>query len=314
MKVLSIKSIWGLLKDSFEGFSDDKVPKLSGSLAYCTIFSLAPMLLVVIFLAGLFLGREAVQGSLQSQIQQFVGEDAAQQLQLIIKNASVGKHGIVPAVIGIVTLLIGATAVFAEIQDSINSIWHLKLKPKQSWLILLKNRLLSFGIIASIGFLLLISLAASALIEGLGERLGKILPNISVVFFYLVSQVITLLIATFLFSLIFKILPAAKINWKYIWPGALVTAILFMAGRFGISFYINKSDFGSTYGAAGSLIVLLVWVYYSSLILYFGAEFTKAYTIKRGAVIQPKEFAISTDRITRSNEEDTDKVDPQKVK
>lgn len=295
MKAFSFKGIWGLLKDSFAGFSDDKVPKLGGSLAYCTIFSLAPMLLVVIFLAGLFLGREAVQGSLESQIQQFVGEGAAQQLQEIIKNASASKKGTIPALIGFVTLIVGATAVFAEIQDSINGIWHLKMKPKQSWTVLLKNRLLSFGIIASMGFLLLVSLAASAVIEGLGKSLGTMIPGISVIFLYLVSQVVTLLIVTFLFALIFKILPAAKIKWSDVWPGALATALLFMAGRFAISFYISKSDFGSSYGAAGSLIILLVWVYYSSLILYFGAEFTKVYTTRFGSGIHPNQYAISTE-------------------
>lgn len=295
MKAFSFKGIWSILKDSFKGFSEDKVPKLSGSLAYCTIFSLAPMLLVVIFIAALFLGREAVEGSLNSQIQQFVGEGAAQQLQEIIKNAAVGKKGIVSAMIGVLTLIIGATAVFAEIQDSINGIWHLKMKPKQSWTILLKNRVLSFGVIAGMCFLLLVSLAASALVEGLGESLTKALPGASVIFFYLVSQAFTLLIATLLFAIIFKILPAAKIKWKDIWPGALATAILFMIGRFAISFYVSKSDFGSSYGAAGSLIVLLVWIYYSSLILYLGAEFTKVYAFTFGSGIHPNNYAISAD-------------------
>ncbi len=306
MRKFSFKNTWIILKDSFKGFSDDKVPKLGGSLAYCTIFSIAPMLLVVIFLAGLFLGREAVQGSLESQIRQFVGEGAAQQLQEIIKNASAAKQGMIPAIIGIITLLIGATAVFAEIQDSINAIWHLKLKPKQSLLVLLINRLLSFGIIASMGFLLLISLAASALIEGLGKSLGTLLPGISVIFIYLISQAITLSVATFLFAMIFKILPAAKIKWTDIWPGAFATALLFMIGRFAISFYISKSDFGSTYGAAGSLIVLLVWVYFSSLILYFGAEFTKVYATRFGSGIHPNKYAISTEETGGKTKEVTE--------
>jgi membrane protein len=302
MRAFSFKGILGLFKDAFKGFSDDKVPKLGGSLAYCTIFSIAPMLLVVIFLAGLFLGREAVQGSLDNQIRQLVGEGAAQQIQEIIKNVSVNKQGMVPAVIGIVTLLIGATAVFAEIQDSINGIWHLKLKPKQNWLVMLKNRLLSFGIIGTIGFLLLVSLAASALIEGLGESLGTMIPGVSIVLIYLLSQIVTLLIVTSLFALIFKILPAANIEWKDVWPGAFVTALLFMAGRFAISFYISNSDFGSTYGAAGSLIVLLVWVYYSSLILYFGAEFTKVYSTRLGSGIRPNKYAVSTEVGVEVNE------------
>jgi membrane protein len=294
MKAFSLKGIWIVLKDSFHGFSEDKVPKLGGSLAYFTIFSLGPMLLVVIFLAGLFLGRQAVEGSLYTQIEQLVGADAAAQLQHIIKSASTTGGGMAAAVIGFIILLVGATSVFAEIQDSINTIWHIKLKSSQSWLHLLKNRLLSFGIIASIGFLLLVSLAATALIEGLGERLTKLLPGFAVSAFYLASQVVTLMVATFLFALIFKILPAANVRWKDVWPGAITTALLFMVGRFAISFYISQSNFGNTYGAAGSLVVLLVWIYYSSLILYFGAEFTKAYTTRFGNGIQPKSYALYT--------------------
>lgn len=297
MKTGTLK-VWGhVLKDSFKGFSDDKVAKLGGSLAYFTIFSLGPMLIVVIFIAGLILGKQAVEGSLYGQMQELVGEGAAIQLQQIIKNASVSGRGNIAAIIGIVTLLIGATTVFAEIQDSINTIWHLKLKPKQGIMRTLKKRLLSFGVIASLGFLLLVSLAASAIIEGLGKGLRDMIPGIGVVVFYIISQALTLAVATLLFAIIFKILPDANLRWKDVWPGAIATAVLFMIGRFAISFYIGKSDFGTTYGAAGSLVVLLVWVYYSSLILYFGAEFTKAYTLNFGSGIQPKSYAYSTREI-----------------
>ena len=294
MKKLSFKGIWGVLKDSFEGFSEDKVPKLGGSLAYFTIFSLGPMLLVIIYLAGFFLGKQAVEGSLYTQIQELVGEGAARQLQQIIKSASVSKQGNVAAIIGLVTLFIGATTVFAEIQDSINSIWHLKLKPKQGLKRALKKRLLAFGVIASLGFLFLVSLAASALVEALGRTLKEMIPGAGVVIFFVISLALTLFIATLLFAIIFKILPDAKLEWKDVMPGAIVTAILFMLGRFAISFYIGKSDFGTTYGAASSLVVLLVWVYYSSLILYFGAEFSKAYAIRFGSGIHPKDYAITT--------------------
>jgi membrane protein len=158
---------------------------------------------------------------------------------------------------------------------------------------LLKSRLLSFGLIAGLGFLLLVSLAASALLEGLGEKLADLLPGIGIWLIYALSQVFTLLVATVLFAAIFKVLPAAKITWREVWPGAIVTAVLFMIGRFLISFYISRSDFGSTYGAAGSLVVLLVWVYYSSLILYFGAEFTRAYAERFGTGIRPASYALA---------------------
>lgn len=294
MKAFSLKGIGLMLKDSFHGFSEDKLPKLGGALAYFTIFSIGPMLLVIIFLVGIFLGRQAVAGSLHEQIQQLVGPGAAQQIQQIIKSAAISKGGTVALIIGLVTMLLGATSIFAEIQDSINTIWHLKAKPNLSWRQTVKDRLLSFGIVASIGFLLLVSLAASAFIEGLGQKLQELIPGVGVLLFYLISQALTLLIASFLFALIFKLLPASQLDWRQVWPGALVTAILFMLGRFAISFYISKSDFGNAYGAAGSLVIVLVWVYYSSLILYFGAEFTKAYCNRFGNGIPPNAYAVST--------------------
>jgi membrane protein len=293
MKALSAKGIGSVLKDSLKSFSEDKVPKLGGSLAYFTIFSLGPMLLVIIFLAGLFLGQRAVEGSLYEQIDQMVGPSAAKQVQQLIKSAAASGGGIA-AVIGIVTLFIGATSVFTEIQDSINTIWHLKIKPGSSWKTLLKSRLLSFGIIAGIGFLLLVSLAASALMEGLGKKMSELIPAIGVWLMFIFSYAFTFFLVVFLFAVIFKILPAAYLSWHEVWPGAITSAVLFMIGRFLISFYISKSDLGSTYGAAGSLVVLLVWVYYSSLILYFGAEFNKAYIIRFGAGIRPKAHALLT--------------------
>lgn len=293
MKAFSLSGIWALLRDSFEGFSDDKLPKLGGSLAYFTLFSLGPMLLVLIFLAGLFLGRQAVEGSLYNQIAQLVGAEAAGQLQQIIRSASTSKGGTAAAVVGGATLLIGATSMFTEIQDSINTIWRLQIKPRQ-WLQLLVSRLLSFGVIAAMGLLFLVSLAATAVVEGLGAKLTEFIPGAGVLIFYISSQALTLLLAMVLFAFIFKFLPAARLPWRDVWPGALTTALLFMLGRFGISFYISRSDFSSTYGAAGSLVVLLVWVYYSSLILYFGAEFTRAYITRFGSGIRPKKYAVST--------------------
>ena len=297
MKKLWLKGVGGLLKESFKGFSDYKVPKLSASLAYYTVFSLGPLLIVIIFLTSIFLGREAVEGSIYAQIQGFVGDDAAKQIQDIIKNASITGKGTVAAIIGIVTLLIGATTVFGEIQDSINDIWGLKPKPKQGWLKLIKNRLLSFGIIASLGFLLLVSLAVTAVVEALGKRLEDAFPDVAVVVFYIINLILTLGVTTLLFAVIFKVLPDAKIKWSDVWAGAITTSLLFLVGKFAISFYISKSDVGSTYGAAGSLVILLVWIYYSSIILYFGAVFTKAYAVKYGSAIKPNDYAVTTKKV-----------------
>ncbi len=295
MARVSFQNIWKALKKSFNGFTEDKVPKLSASLAYYTVFSLGPLLIMIIFLLGFFLGREAVQGTIYAQLQAFVGSDAAAQIQEIIKNASISDKGGMAAVIGVIALLIGATTVFGEIQDSINGIWGLKPKKTAGILAILKTRLLSFGMIATIGFLLLVSLAATTVVEAMGERLKAILPDVTVTIFYIVNLVLTLGVTTLLFAIIFKVLPDAKIKWKNVWPGAIATSILFMIGKFLISFYIGKSDIGSTYGAAGSLVVLLVWVYYSSIILYFGAEFTKFYMLNGGVRIQPEKYAEFVD-------------------
>ena len=288
------KGLWKVLKHAFTGFVDDKVMKLSGSLAYYTVFSMGPMLIVIIYLCSLFFGREAIEGSIYGQIESFVGSDTAIQLQEIIKNASIGDKGNVAAIIGVITLLIGATTVFAEIQDSINDIWGIKPKPRKGWLKLLVNRLLSFSVIISLGFILLVSLGVSYLIEALSKSLADAFPDVTVIIFYIINLLLSLTVITALFGVIFKVLPDAKIKWQDVISGAIATALLFMLGKFGMSFYISKSDIGSTYGTAGSLVVLLLWVYYSSLILYFGAEFTKAYAVEFGSEIRPNDYAVTT--------------------
>lgn len=296
-KKISAKEIWEVLKNSFSGFGQDNVTKLGGSLAYYTVFSMGPLLVVIISLCSIFLGREAAEGSIFTQLSAFVGHDTALQLQEIIKNASINGKGHIAAVIGIITLLIGATTVFSDMQDSINRIWGLKPKPKKGWLKMLQNRFLSFSIIISLGFLLLVSLGISALIEGLSNRLKAAYPDITLVVFYIINLLLTLIISALIFAVIFRVLPDAKIRWKDVAAGAIATAVLFMLGKFGISFYISKSKVGSTYGAAGSLVVLLVWVYYSAIILYFGAEFTKAYAVKYGTPIHPNEYAVTMKQV-----------------
>jgi membrane protein len=292
MKKITFKGLIGVLKDSFKGFSNDKVMKFSASLAYYTVFSLGPLLIVIIFLCGIFFGREAVEGTIYGQIKSFVGADTAAQLQQIIKNAAISGKGKIAAITSVITLLIGATTVFAEIQDSINSIWGLKVKPKAGLWLLIKTRLLSFGVIGALGFLLLVSLSVTALIEGLGTKLKAYFPDVTVVLFYIINLAITFAVVTTLFGVIFKVLPDAKVKWKDVIAGAITTALFFMVGKFAISFYISKSNVGSTYGTAGSIVILLVWVYYSAVILYFGAEFTKAYALKYGEAIHPNEYTV----------------------
>jgi membrane protein len=242
----------------------------------------------------MFLGREAVEGKIYGQLASFVGSDTAVQLQDMIKNASLAGKSKLAAIVGTITLVLGATSIFAEIQDSINGIWGLKPKPKRGWLKMVQNRILSFSVIISLGFLLLVSLSISSVIDGFSERLTNRFPDIAVVVFYIINIVITFSVTTLIFGVIFKVLPDGDIQWKDVLAGAMATAFLFMLGKFAISFYISKSNVGSTYGAAGSLVVLLLWIYYSSLILYFGAELTKAYAVKYGSPIHPNQYAVTT--------------------
>ncbi len=287
-----IKGLWQVLKEAGAGFRKHKVLKLSASLAYYTIFSLGPMMLIIIFISKLFWGRKAVEGSIYEQIRGIVGKGAAIQIQEIIKNAAITGSNFA-AFIGIVMLIIAATTAFNEMQDSINVIWNLKVKEGSGWKIMLKNRLQSFSIVAGLGFLLLLSLIINALLEGFMARLQELLPQITIVVFYVLNLLVTLLLVAILFAIIFKVLPDAVIQWRDVAVGALFTAVLFMIGKFCITFYITKSDLGSSYGTAGSLVVLLLWIYYSSTILYFGAEFTKAYAIKYGSEIKPNDYAVT---------------------
>ncbi len=200
-------------------------------------------------------------------------------------------------VVGSIILFFGATSIFGEIQDSINDIWGIKPKPRISWLKYLQNRFLSFSVIIGLGFLLLVSLIITASVNTVGHRIAAIFPGAYIHIFYIANEVISFVVVTLIFAVIFKVLPDAKIIWKDVIVGALVTAVLFMAGKFGISYYIGQGSIATAFGAAGSLIVLLLWVYYSSLILYFGAEFTKSYAIKYGSDILPAEYAVTKKQV-----------------
>lgn len=295
MKKISFRGLWQVFLAAGKDFMRNKVFKMSASLAYYTIFSLGPMLIVIIFLANLFLSKEAVEGSLYHQIAGLVGSNSAAQIQGIIKSAALSNNSTLTAIVGFVALLIGATTVFSDMQDSINSIWNLKVKPsKDNWIKVVMDRLLSFSVVVALGFLLLVSLVLNSLMDGLMSRLTTLFPSMEVVFAYIINVIITLLVTSFLFAIIFKVLPDALIKWRDVSIGAIGTAIFFMLGKFLIGFYIGTTDVGSSYGAAGSIVILMLWVYFSSLILYFGAEFTKAYALKYGTAIRPSKYAVTT--------------------
>ncbi|NIJ53376.1 YihY/virulence factor BrkB family protein [Dyadobacter arcticus] len=288
----NIKLYFSIFKESVREFLNDNGLKLSAALSYYTIFSLAPMLLVIISIFSIFFGRDAIQGELFGQISGLVGASAAAQLQEIIKNAELSNKSGVAAALGVATLLIGATGVFAEMQDSINYIWAIKSKPKKGWLHYLKNRLISFSLILTLGFLLVVSLGASALVDLLSNRLERVFSEASVVLFYIVNLALVLIIITSLFTVIFKVLPDGELRWKECMVGAAFTAVLFLIGKFVISFYLGQSDLGAAYGTSASIVILLTWIYYSSIILYFGAEFTKVYAKQDGVGIYPNKHAV----------------------
>jgi len=303
------KFFFSVFKESFSEFMDDNGLKLSAALSYYTVFSLAPMLLVIISMVSIFFGREAFQGELFGQISGLVGKEASLQLQEIIKNAAVSNKSFTAATVGVVTLLIGATGVFAEIQDSINYIWSIKSKPKKGWLQYLKNRLLSFSVIITLGFLLLVSLGVNALVDLLSGRLERYFSEVSVVIFSVLNVALVVVIITALFTVIFKVLPDGHLRWKECIVGAGFTALLFLIGKFGITFYLGQSDLGATYGTSASIVILLTWVYYSSIILYFGAEFTKVYARSDGRGIEPNEHAVLMVRREAEHENVTNSVD-----
>ena len=281
-----------ILKDTFTGFLEDKGLKLSASLSYYTLFSIAPLLLLIISVAGIFLGADAAQGKLFSEINGLLGNTAAAQVQETIANLRLNGESNMAVIIGSLTLLIGATTVFGEIQDSINMIWRVKAKPKRGWVKMLKDRLLSSSLIVVLGFLLLVTLIVNGVLTGLGNYLRLYFPDVTIIIFNILNVVIGFAVIAILFGTIFKILPDAKIAWKDVRVGAFFTAVLFMLGRYGISFYIETAGTASLYGAAGSIIIILLWVYYTAAILYLGAEFTRAYAEHSGIKIVPAEYAV----------------------
>jgi membrane protein len=298
------RGIWKITKESVGDFFKSNVLKLSASLAFFTIFSLPGLLIIIIWFSDIFYGRDIVEGSVYKQIETFVGHSAAQDIQNTIRNATMSTGGSFATAVGLIALFIGATSVFSEIQDSINKIWHLKAKPRKGfgWLKLIVNRLLSFSMIITLGFILLVSLIINGGMDLLLDNFMERYPEMTVVLVYILNLVLTFLISTFIFAAIFKVLPDARVRWKHVGVGAFVTAFLFMLGKFVISYYLGHNRMTSAYGAAGSMIVVLLWVYYSSMILYFGAAFTKAYAVYRGSRIYPNNYAVWVQQIEVESE------------
>ena len=287
-----LSKTWYLLRTTFLEFNDDNAIKLSAALSYYTIFALPPLLIIIITICGFFFGEEAVTGELYGQINRLVGNDAAIQIQDAIKNVQLSDSNVFVTIFGVVMLLIGASGVFAEIQSSINFIWGLRAKPNKGLKKFIQNRIMSFSMIVSVGFLMLVSLMLNAVLDVLNARLKLYLADSTVYLFYVINLIIVLGSITLLFAIIFRTLPDGIIKWKDAFIGAGCTAVLFMIGKFAIGFYLGNSTIASVYGAAGSVIIILVWVYYSAIILYFGAEFTKVYAKTYGGKIAPNGYSV----------------------
>lgn len=283
---------WYLLKNSISEFNDDNAIKLSASLSYYTIFAIPPLMIIIITLCGFIFGKDAVTGELYGQINELVGNDAAIQIQNAIKNVELSDSNAFAAVFGGIMLLIGASGVFAEIQSSINFIWGLKAKPDKGLKKFIQNRLMSFSMIVSVGFLLLVSLLVNSVMDLLSAKLKSYFQEGTIYIFYVLNMLLVFVIITLLFTIIFRTLPDGKIRWKDAFIGSSFTAVLFMIGKFAIGLYLGNSTVASVYGAAGSIIIILVWVYYSAIILYFGAEFTKVYAKAFGGSISPNEYSV----------------------
>lgn len=287
-----IKTYWRLLKTTFNEFNADNAMKLSASLAYYTIFSIGPLLLLVISLTGLFFERETVTIELYNQMKSLLGKQGADLLLSVIQNMQQQKTATLFSIVSFVILLFGASGVFLEIQSSINYILSIRAKPKKGWLKFIKNRLLSFSLIAGMGFVLIVSLFINALMDVLFGRLQKWMGWENAILLNIGNLVILFLVIAILFAIVYKVLPDAYISWRDAFKGATFTGIFFLIGKFLIGFYLGNSNMGNTYGAAASVILILSWVYYSAIILYFGAEFTKVYALSMGHGIHPYDTAV----------------------
>lgn len=283
---------WNLIKETFSEWSNDKAPRLGAALSYYTIFSMAPLLVLVISIAGLVFGQKAAEGRLLAQLSQVVGMDAGIAVQSMVAKAGEHRGGIIATIISLMVLMVGATGVVIELQDALNTVWKVVPKPGRGIRGLIRDRLLSIGIVLAFGFLFIVSLVASSALAAVGHVMSRWLPG-WVVLGYVLNYGVSFAVIGVMLAMIFKILPDVKMAWKDVWLGAAVTSVLFHLGKFLIGLYVGKASVGSTFGAAGSLAVLLVWIYYSTQLVLMGAEFTRAYANQFGSHVVPSDNAVA---------------------
>jgi len=296
-----------LVTRTAKGWSDDHAARLAASLAYYTILSMAPLVVIAIAVAGFVFGKDAARGRVAAELGAVVGAQAAKGVEAIVANARAPAAGFVSTTIGVVVLLLGASGVFGELQASLNAIWGVEPKPDRGIRGVVKDRFLSFTMVLGVAFLLLVSLVVSAALSAAGAFLAHSLPAGELVW-QVLNFAISIAIVMVLFGLIFKVVPDVAIEWRDVWPGALVTALLFAVGKYFLGLYLGRSALSSSYGAAGSLVALAVWVYYAAQILFVGAEFTRAQATRRGAVIEPRREAV----VSRSTRDTSIRVRPMR--
>ncbi len=287
-----LNKVWNILKNTGIEWMDDKAPTLGAALAYYTVFSLAPLILLLVSVFGLFVhDNKEVQTKIKDQVSQFAGSSAADVTSQIVSSTAKKKSGIIGTVIGVVVALFGASGVFGQLQEALNTIWGVKAKPNQGIMGYVKARFVSFGMVGGVCFLLLVSLTVTSVLHSFSGKIDQVLPGGAVV-----SQIINLLLSviviTGLFAMIFKYLPDAKIAWSDVWVGAGLTTVLFIIGKTALGLYLGSGSVGSAYGALSAMITTLVWVYYSAQILLFGAEFTQVYANEFGSHIEPEDHAV----------------------
>jgi membrane protein len=292
-------TIWDLLVSTYNEFIDDKALKMAAALSYYAAFSIGPLLIIVIAIAGFFFGEDAAEGQLKQEITGLLGSDGAALVQTIIKGAADQSSGIFAAVVSVVLLILGSVGVFLELQESLNIIWGVELRPGRGIWGFIKNRLVSFSMVVTIGFLLMISLIINSIISLLnnyiGEAMSAYLP-----FAEILNIISSFAVITLLFAIIYRVLPDVIIPWKYVWFGAALTSFLFSIGKYFIGLYLGNSSYSSTYGAAASLVILFVWVYYSGLILFFGAELTQVYFKKHSSLtLKPDSDGILVPKVSQ---------------
>ena len=298
---MSLKQIWRLLKETFKEWNDDNASRLAAALSYYTIFSLAPLLIIAIAIAGAVFGDEAASGEIVKQIQGLVGKAGAEVIQTALQNAQKPDTRNFASIISIGVLLFGASNVFAQIQDALNTIWEVEPKPGRSFLLTLRKRFVSFAMVAGVGFLLLVSLIVNTALEAMLKYFNNLLPGFDWLW-QVGNFAISFAVITLLFAFIYKFIPDAKIAWNDVWIGSAMTSLLFVIGKYLLGLYLGNSSFGSAYGAAGSLIVLLAWINYAAQIIFFGAEFTQVYASKYGSRIEPDDNSRKVPEADRASQ------------